>query len=138
MNQSLAYEFTQVVPQIALTGVQSSLCTIYVRAASGGQPVTDGMGQVDTSIPDYTILAGHQNIACQLAVNKLRPDEGGVIRRPEQYDTKGERSLELQGYFPLIIQQHLAQVDGTFYEVMAVEPDSQKQITRLGVRLYTL
>ena len=138
MNQSLAYEFTQVTPQIALTGVQVSLCTILVRNASGGQPVTDSMGQVDTSIPDYTVLPGHQNIPCQLAVNKLRPDEGGVIRRPEQYDTSGQRSLELNAYYPLILQQYLAQVDGTTYEVMAVESDSQKQITRLAVRLYSL
>jgi len=50
----------------------------------------------------------------------------------------GFRALELNGYYPLILQQYLAQVDGTTYEVMAVESDSQKQITRLAVRLYTL
>lgn len=138
MNQSLAYEFTQVTPQIALTGVQVSLCTILVRAASGSEPSTDAMGQVDTSIADYTQLAGHINIPCQLAVNKMRPDEAGVIRKQEQYDTTGQRSLELNGYYPLILQQYLAQVDGTVYEVMAVESDSQKQITRLAVRLYSL
>jgi hypothetical protein len=138
MNQSLAYEFTQVTPQIALTGVQSGFCTIFVRAQSAGLPVVDSMGQVDTSNGDYTILPGHQNLPCQLAVNKMRPDEGGVIRRAEQYDTKGERTIEFQAYLPLILQQHLAQVDGTFYEVMAAEPDSQKQFTRLAVRLYTL
>lgn len=138
MNQQLAYEFTQVTPLIAQTGVQISLCTILVRNASGGLPVTDSMGQVDTANGDYTILPNHQNIPCQLAVNKLRPDEGGVIRRPEQYDTMGMRALELNGYYPLILQQHLAQVDGTTYEVMAVESDSQQQITRLAVRLYSL
>jgi hypothetical protein len=138
MNQSLAYEFTQVVPQVVATGVQVSLCTIFVRAQNAGLPVVDAMGQVDTANGDYTVLPGHSNIACQLAVNKMRPDEGGVIRRPEQYDTSGQRTLELNGYYPLIIQQHLAQVDGTVYEVMAVESDSQKQITRLAVRLYSL
>lgn len=138
MNQSLSYEFTQVVPQVVLTGVQVSLCTILVRATTGSEPVTDALGQVDTSIPDYTVLPGHSNIPCQLAVNKLRPDEGGVVRRPEQYDSISIRQLELNGYYPLIIQQYLAQVDGTTYEVMAVESDSQKQITRLAVRLYTL
>ena len=138
MNQSLAYEFTQVVPQVIATGVQSSLCTIFVRAQAAWLPVVDAMGQVDTANGDYTVLPGHSNIACQLAVNKMRPDEGGVIRRPEQYDTSGQRTLELNGYYPLILQQHIAQVDGTTYEVMAVESDSQKQITRLAVRLYTL
>ncbi len=138
MNQGLVYELDSVTPAIAQTGLQSSLCTIFVRAQSAGLPVVDAMGQVDTANGDYTVLPGHSNIACQLAVNKLRPDEGGVIRRVEQYDTSGQRTLELNGYYPLILQQHLAQVDGTVYEVMAVEPDSQKQITRLGVRLYTL
>ncbi len=136
--QSLTTAIARVMPLVRQTGLQSSLCTIFVRAQSAGLPVVDAMGQVDTANGDYTILAGHSNIACQLAVNKLRPDEGGVIRRPEQYDTSGQRTLELNGYYPLILQQHLAQVDGTVYEVMAVEPDSQKQITRLGVRLYTL
>lgn len=138
MNQGLVYELDSVTPAIAQTGLQLSLCTILVRAASGGEPKTDALGQVDTSIPDYTVLPGHQNIPCQLAVNKLRPDEGGVIRRPEQYDTMGARALELNGYYPLILQQYLAQVDGTTYEIMAVESDSQKQITRLAVRLYSL
>lgn len=136
--QTISNQVARVTGKIAVTGLQRSFCTILVRAASGGLPVTDAMGQVDTSIPDYTILPGHQNIPCQLAVNKLRPDEGGVVRRPEQYDTMGMRALELNGYYPLILQQHLAQVDGVPYEVMAVEPDSQKQITRLAVRLYTL
>lgn len=61
-----------------------------------------------------------------------------MVRRPEQYDTMGMRALELNGYYPLILQQHLAQVDGVTFEIMAVEPDSQKQITRLAVRVYTL
>lgn len=138
MNQGLIYELDSVMPAVAQTGLQPSMCTIFVRAQSAGLPVVDAMGQVDTANGDYTILPGHQNIPCQLAVNKLRPDETGVIRRPEQYDTSGQRSLELNDYYPLILQQHLAQVDGVIYEVMAVENDSQKQVTRLGVRLYSL
>ncbi len=138
MNQGLLYELDSVPVHIARTGLQSSLCTILVRKSSGGQPVTDAMGQVDTSTQDYTILPGHQNIPCQLAVNKNRPDMGAVNRRVEQYDTMGIRALELNSYYPLILQQHLAQVDGVVYEVMSVESDSQKQITRLGVRLYSL
>jgi|SRR5579859_473794 len=138
MNQSLAYEFTQVMPLVAATGVQVSLCNILVRATAASKPVTDSLGQVDLATSDFTILPGHANIPCQLAVNKLRADEGAEIHTPTDYETMSDRTLELNGYYPLILQQHLAQVDGVVYQIMGTDSDSQSQVTRLAVRIYTL
>jgi hypothetical protein len=137
MNQQLSYEFTQVMPQVAQTGVQISLCTILQRGSVGGEPITNAMGQVDLAQTDYTTILS--NIPCQIAVLRpFRPDISATVRKVEEYDTINDKAIELNGYYPQILQQHLAVVDGVTYELFAVEPDSQKQVTRLAARKYTL
>lgn len=139
MNQSLSYEYTQVMPQVVQVGLLVSLCTIQQRATTGTEPVTNSVGQVDLSGADYTNVPGLMNIPCMLAVLRpFRADITAVVRRPEQWDTLADKLVTLNGYYPAILQRHLAVVDGITYEIMAVESDSQQQVTRLAVRLYSL
>jgi hypothetical protein len=139
MNQSLTAELSQVMPQAVATGLFLSLCTIQQRAISAGEPKTDVLGQVDLSGPDYTTVAGLANIPCQIAVQKTSaPDMAAVVRREQQYDTRADKHVLLNAYYPAILQQHIAIVDGVTYEIMAVENDSQQQMTRLAVRVFTL
>lgn len=137
MNQSLLYELSQVMPQAQATGLLSSLCTIQQRPLTAGQPKVSPAGQVDLNPPEFTNIAGLVNIPCQLAVQAIpRPDQAGLSRLPAGYDDKLERHLLLKGYYPAILDVHQAVVDGTPYQIQSVEHDSQKQQTRLAIRVY--
>jgi hypothetical protein len=137
MNQQLNYEFTRVMPEVALIGTQISLCTILQRGSVGGEPITNAMGQVDLAQTDYTTILS--NIPCMLAVLRpFRPDISATVRKADETDTINDKAIELNGYYPQILQQHLAVVDGVTYEIFAVEADSQKQVTRLAARTFTL
>ncbi len=139
MNQQLAYEFTQVMPMAVETGVFISLCTILQRAANGSEPQTDALGQVDLAQSDMTQVPGLVNLPCQIAaLRPFRPDISAEARTVEQYDEMADKEIMLTAYYPQILQQHVAVVDGSPYEIMAVEPDSQKQFTRIAARSYTL
>jgi hypothetical protein len=138
MNQSLSYEFTQVVPQVVATGIASSLCTIQQRPQTAGQPKVSAAGQVDLNPPEYTDIPGLVNIPCERAVqSNYRPDMQGVVRTPQGFDNVAEWHTWLTGYFPQITKQNQAVVDGIPYQIQAVEPDSQKQTTRLALREWT-
>src|ERR1700674_4674334 len=132
-GQTLAYAVGRVMTSVAYTGLQKSLCTILQRGSIGGEPKTNAMGQVDLAQADYTTIL--QNIPCQIAVLRpFRPDISATVRKAEEIDTINDKAIELNGYYPQILQQHLAVVDGVTYEIFAVESDSQKQVTRLAAR----
>lgn len=133
MNQGLAYELAQVMPQAYSTGLFVSLCTITQRTNT----VDPLSGQMDLSdwVPVSSALT---NIPCQVMVQSiLKPDPAGVLRLPDEFDTKGYRHVLLNGYFDgQILSNMQANIDGTTYEIMSVEQDSQKAQTRMMVRFY--
>ncbi len=138
MNQSLTYELTQVMPQAQATGLGSSLCTIQQRPLTAGQPTRGPSGQIDLDPAHYTDIAGLVDLPCQLAVQSIpRPDQSGVARLPSGFDDKSQRHLLLYSYHPEILDVYQARVDGIPYQIQTVEADSQKQQTRLAVRLYS-
>jgi hypothetical protein len=132
LNQSLQYEFEAVVPAVAAEGLFNSLCTIKQRS---GQ--VSALGQL--SMQNYQPIADLTDIACRIAVQAPgNPPQGDVTRMQQQFDTRTLYHVLLDGYYPEILQQNLANVNATDYEIMAVEPDSDFQMTRLAVRVYTL
>jgi hypothetical protein len=132
MNQSLLGELAAVMPAATQTGLFSSLVTFKDISAT-----VNSTGQVDMT--NLVPVAGLANISCQLsAAMLLRPDAAGGGRGPEDFFQKSLRHLLLNGYYPTIMQRYIAVVDGVNYEILpgAIEHDSQKQQTRLSVRLY--
>lgn len=148
MHQGLDFDLKQALTSVEDAGLFVSLCSIKRRPISAGEPVVDPLGQVDTVPGDYVPVAGLQNIRAMLAVNRMKPDLAAVNRLEDRYDTLAERHCLLDGYFPdggvfpndptAIFQRDLAVIDGGTYEIMAVEPVSQRTFTRLAVRSFTL
>lgn len=137
-NQSLLYELNAVMGEVVQTGLLSSLASFFDRPG-GANPTVNAMGQ-----PDLTTLvavAGLQNIPCQLAPEKpYNPDAHGGSRLPDHFTEDQDRHLLLDNYYPAILQRFVVSVDGVLYELTpgAIEHDSQKQMTRLAVRNFSL
>ena len=111
---------------------EAATCTIKQRTGA-----VSALGQVN--MQGYTPIVGLENIPCMFAIQRpFMPNQGATARTPEQFDTQTQFHILLNGYYPQILQQNLANVDGVDYEIMAVESDSQQQMTRLGCRVYTL
>lgn len=130
MFQGITYDLAQPMKEARALGLFTSLCTISRLTGA-----IDNLGQVaySTAAP----VAGLTNIPCQISVQRdYTPNQSGVIRQPEGFDTISERHVLLNNYYPGIQQSDLATVDGVAYEIMAVEADSQKKMTRLAARFY--
>lgn len=130
MLQTLTRELTQVMPSAKKTGLFVSLATFQVRTGN-----VDALGQQD--LVNWTNVSGLVNVPCQLsAMSIYRPDISGVIRAVEGFEEISQRHLLLNGYYPTVQKQYTVLVDGTRYEVMDFQFDSQNQQTRLAVRVY--
>lgn len=132
MNQNSTVDFTQAVAAVAGSGLFPSLCTI--KATATPLPL-DTAGQ-----PNYstTPISGLTNIPCMIAPEGLRPDQGGEIRGPENFDTLNLRRVILSGYYPQITTQNVANIDGVDYEIMSVEAPSQEVYTRMAARTFNV
>jgi len=132
MNQSLTYEFGQVIPIVEQADLFVSQCTIQAR--TGAVSTT---GQPD--LTDWVNVAGLVNIPCRKAIQRpYNPNQQATVRAPQQFETQTQFHLLLDGYFPQIIQANQAVVDGVPYEIMAVESDSENNVmTRLALRVWT-
>jgi hypothetical protein len=132
LNQGLQYEFEAVMPAVAADGLFNATCTIKQRTNT-----VSALGQLNMT--GYEPIADLTNIACRFAPQAPGgPPQGDVTRMQQQFDTRTLYHVLLDGYYPEILQQYLANIDGTDYEIMAVENDSDFQMTRLAVRVYTL
>lgn len=130
MKQGAFYDLNSALQAVKDQGLMKSLCTIQTRTNT-----VNATGQVNLST--WVDIAGLVNIACMVSVQRVfSPDQYGVDRKPEQFQERAEKHAILDGYFPAIIQQYTAVVDGQRYEIMAVEPVSQQTYTRLGLRRF--
>lgn len=131
MNQSIQYEVDAVMPAAVGSGLMVSSCNIQQRTntvSATGQP----------NLTTWVNIPGLQNIQCQLSIQRVTmPNQSATMRKAEELDTETQLHLLLSGHYPQILQQNQAVVDGTAYEIMAVESDSQKVQTRLAVRVWT-
>lgn len=130
MKQGLDYDIASVVPAAVNTGRFVSLCTIQQPSGTfGASGAPDGT---------FTNVAGMVNIACMSApVSNLRIIATEEKTLAEILATK-PRHVLLAGYYPTIQTNYRAVVDGTAYDILGVESDSQAQMTRLMVRLASL
>jgi hypothetical protein len=130
MNQSLTYDFNQPITLANQSGALVSLCTVQQRTGA-----TDPLGQVD--LQDWMIIPSLAEIPCILSVYRpSAPDKAAQMRMPDSFDFSNYRHCLLNGYYPAILQQYQAVVDGIPYEIMAAENDSQFTMTRLALRIY--
>jgi hypothetical protein len=130
--QGLGLAIDSAITQAYATGLLSSLATIQQRTntvSATGQP----------NLSTWTNIAGLVNIACQFSIQRpAMPNPSATMREPQQFDTLTQYHVLLDGYYPQILQEHQAVVNGTAYEIMAVESDSQQTMTRLALREYSL
>lgn len=138
MNQVPVLDLASAIQAVTTAGLMVSICNIWSRPTNmDGSPVVDSAGQVD--LTNLVPVAGLQGLPCMDSVQSpFRPNQGATIREPQQFDTLAEQHVLLNGYYPAILQQYIAEVDGGYLEVMAVEHDSQFTMTRLAVRAYSL
>ena len=132
MNQGILYELGQVLSGVEELGLFNSECTIQQRTNT-----VSPTGQPD--LTDWVNRAGLVDIPGMFSIQRpAMPNTTATVRTPQQLDTLTLYHLLLDGYFPQILQQNQAVVNGTPYEIMAVESDSQFTQTRLAIRSYTL
>ena len=139
MLQTPAYALKETIANaMAQSGLFVSLATFYKRPGDPSEEV-DQYGGVILS-EGFSVVAGLENISCMFApLNVGTPNVGDTTRTVEQYDSKTEFHLLLEGFFPAVQQRYLVRVDGSqMYEVMGVESDSQSTQTRCAVRAYGL
>jgi len=136
MNQGLTYELSAVMPQATGTGLFSSLATIQ-------QP--NGLyGPSGAPSSTFVNVSGLVNIPCVDAVPSTARVQATEIKELMQIMSKGLRHLLLNAYYPeatpdgQIPSNWRAIVDGTTYDILGVEHDSQNQMTRLELQLLTV
>lgn len=139
MNQGLTYELLSVMPAVQLTGLLSSTCNILTPPA----PDTPGpLGQVDLST--LTPVTGLQGIACaRSAMPMFNPSPSFKIAEQMLIREEEVTHVLLQGCYPAITQNMVAQITDplghtALYDIRNVEADSQTQMTRLAVRVYSI
>jgi hypothetical protein len=132
MNQSLTFSLTDTLEAVEALGLFVSVCDIYDPSQS-----VNGMGQVDLS--DYTPVTGLQNIPCMRAVlSDVKPNPYYEQKLTQQVNEMNIYHVLLDGYYPTILQKQIAVIDGDLLDILNVECDSQRIMTRLAVRRYSL
>lgn len=101
---------------------------VTIQAATVGS--RDGAG---APVTNWATLAGHANLPASLA-----PTSGAAERRLAQMTVTTETyTVALAGGFPAITERMRAVVDGTAYDILAVDIDSHGATTRLIVERVT-
>lgn len=132
MLQGLYAQPGDAIAAFVASGLAISTCNIQSRTN-----VVDALGELD--LTNWVDVAGLTGIKCMFSVETpLRPDQNDVGRTMQQSNTHNEFHVLLVGYYPGILQQYTAVIDGFRYQIQTSESDSQKTMTRLAVRTYTL
>ena len=133
MNQGLEGSLAAVMPAVLESGLMTSLCTITVPPH-----VFDAGGAPDPNAP-YVPLAGHENIPCTAPPlttgDSTSPTE---LKSMAEILSKNLLHVLLGGWYPAILCDYRAVIDGNVYDVVNVESDSQKRSTRLAVQAVTI
>ncbi len=130
MYQQIGYDLSAVLPAVEQAGLFVSLATIQSPSQA-----PDSLGQPD--LVDWTDVL--VNIPCMIAPEGVgTPPIGDEMAMREWIAEKTEFHVLLDGYYPTILQRYRAVIDGIPLDIKAVESDSQKIMTRLAVRRYSL
>lgn len=130
MNQSLSYEFAAVVPAVLATGLCDSFCTIQLPdgiLTDAGQP--SGV---------FAPVAGLVGLIVMSAPQTDARIQAAEVKSIENIQTFSPRHVWLAGYYPiiegLVTQGAQAVIDGTAYDLLGAEADSQFRTTRIAIR----
>jgi hypothetical protein len=135
MRQTLTEEIQSIMPDAVATGMFTSVATFYDRSGA----VDPDTGQLDQT--NLVAVSGLSNIACMIApmMTANAPMPQG-FRAAQGYAEEPQRHILLDDYYPAVLQRYIVEVDGVQYAITpgGVEYDSQKQMTRLAARVYTI
>ena len=140
MNQGIQSDLARVMPAMVESQLFTSLCTIVVPPE-----VFDAGGAPDPTATWYPYLdidspaISYEDIPCmappQAIGDTVQPTE---VKELIEIMARRPLNVLLAGYYPAIIPDHRAVVDGVTYDILGVEHDSQYRMTRLAVQLATL
>lgn len=122
MNQSITADLDSVMVDAIDSQLLTSLCTI---ARPSGD--FDPGGAPDVDAP-YVPVA--EDIPCM-----MRPLTANETKDLPQVLSSRMKRLLLDGYYPDIAAKDRATVDGTDYDILGVESDSQRRSTLLNLLL---
>jgi hypothetical protein len=139
MNQSITREIQSVMPTAYALG-------LFVSSASFFSPVQE-QGPTGNLIDSFSPIAGLQDIPCMNApeslLGRVSSDE---TRRTPHIEAERFRHVLLNAYFPALDTGFTqgagmgwqATVDGTMYDFLGGEGDSQQQMTRCKLQLVSI
>lgn len=129
MNQTLIYDFDQVIPLTAEAGLFPSLCTI--------QAVPGTVNAMGVPIMTFSDVSGLVNIPCHSAPQSNTNLKGSSEDRlPDRTDETQERHVLLDGYFAAIQINMRAVIDGQAWNIIGIDSDFLYKMTRLLVQSY--
>jgi hypothetical protein len=131
MNQSATADYGEVLGAVAQAGLFSATCSI-----NAPPEITNDEGQVNLSA--FTPVPSLQNLPCMIAPVMINTPPDYERKTQLQIDQQGVFHVLLDGYYPAILQKYQAVINGTAYDILTVESDSQQIMTRLRVREYSL
>ncbi len=135
MNQQISYELDAIMPAVIDTGLLVSLFT--------AQEPSTVLGGTGAATGTYADVAGLVGIACTAPPYAF----GDAAIRATEMKTLSE--IESAGFLHVLLDSIYpaldagwrggwrAVIDGTDYDIMGVEHDSQGKMTRVSVRLVT-
>ena len=130
MNQSITDVLSQALPAVESAGLFTSLCTLQ-------QPDGTYVGSGQPS-GTYSNVLGLVNLACMNAPLSSERITATEVRELEEIMSQSMRHVLLDGYFPQIeggqTNGWRVIVDGDTFDLMGVESDSQRTMTRLHIR----
>ena len=135
MNQSIAVAIDAVMPAAIALGLFDSVANIQQATNT-----VDALGQVDLTPAGFATITGCGAIPCQVANPSEAKVAAGVVSTAAMTEALNLFHVLLNGYFPQIPQPsgHLpdliADIDGALYQVVGVESDSQRIMTRLACK----
>lgn len=139
MYQLQTYDVTAVMPAALDSGLFVSLVTMQQptgQQTSTGAPLLSGGDSGDgwNNVPGMIDIPA---MNAPQSESRLTADQKKELAMVEGYQL---RHLLLSGYFPQIQENSnwRAMVDGTAYDVLGVESDSQGQMTRLRLQISSI
>lgn len=128
MNQGLG--IADVMPAALATGLFVSLCTITEL------PTPVVLGPSGSPTAAYVAVSGLTGLrAMKAPINPFQSPRVDETKSTGDQLTEQDEHVLLESYYPTITTANRADIDGTTYDIVTVEGDSQGQMTRMRVRL---
>lgn len=124
-------QIQSVMPTVIASGLLVSLCTI--QQPDGNTGPTGGPSGV------YVNVAGIVNIPCIAAPLEVASIQATEMKAVEEIAATAPLHVLLDGWFPQIengvAAGWIAVIDGTSFDLLGAESDSQGQMTRLKLKV---